>query len=166
MPRLVAMAHRVERVRGEWVRVEWVRVSAGLLLALLTTGHPAGAQSAPISATATVRGRPLMLRGIDLVTPRVPQLRLRYDGCGAGTLSLRRVGTSGQQRQLARLPVGAGDSCGLREVTIPLSAADAQDADLIVTLEQSSALLAPSIAEVVVPASVRRARPRSSVTLE
>lgn len=130
-----------------------------LLLAALGSSLPltARAQEASIFVTATVQARPLTL--VDAALTAVPgELRVRFDGCGSGALTMDVRTTEGTQRR-SRAVIEPSTTCTARSVVLRLPANLTGAGAVVVTLEQSQAMISPAFAQFVVPASalVRRA---------
>ena len=109
------------------------------------------AQNASISISATVQARPLTL--LSAFRTAVPgDLALRLDGCGNGAIVVDER-TANATRRASRVVIDASASCAARIVTLHLPTAPAAGSSLLVTLSQSDALISPSFAQFIVPAT-------------
>jgi hypothetical protein len=110
----------------------------------------ARAQSGTIMATATVLPRPLSIR--DVARSAVPgELHIRIEGCarGAVTVDARNATTT---TRTARYVIESGGPCGLRTLTVHLSAPVGGVVEYLVSLEQLEAVNSPSFSQFVVSA--------------
>ena len=159
MPRGSSQARRRPTLGGMSThrRTSWLTRSALLL------GMPAAllAQHGSITATATVLPRPLSLIAVERTTSP-GELLVRVVGCAAGTLTVD-TRTEVTLQRSARVAIGAGRDCGPRSIPLTVAAGASTPLEFIVSLEQSDALLAPSVTQVVIPATVSRRTTRSAL---
>ncbi|MES3034993.1 MAG: hypothetical protein V4813_13425 [Gemmatimonadota bacterium] len=135
---------------------------AGLTLLCVAAARPASAQST-IVATATVVGRPLMLRGVTIVGEPAT-LRVMVDGCGRGALTVDGRSPVAGMTRVHRQLVPASPRCERRELLVTLpSALRGDEAAWEVALVQDDGLLAPSVSQIVLSAGATRAAARSSL---
>lgn len=121
----------------------------------------AQAQAGSIIATARVLPRPLSL--VDASRTAVPgELRVRVDGCASGALTVDARGARAVVRT-TRVVLDASSGCGIRTLSIQLATAPADTREYLVSLEQSDAMLSPSFAQFIVPASATLGTARSSL---
>lgn len=128
----------------------WLARSALLL------GMPAAlmAQNGSITATATVLPRPLSLLTVAR-TASPGELLVQVVGCAAGTLTVD-TRTEAALHRSARVAIGAGRDCSPRRIPLQVAVGAGTPLEFIVSLEQSDALLAPSVTQVVVPVAPSR----------
>jgi hypothetical protein len=121
----------------------------------------AQAQAGSIIATARVLPRPLSL--VDASRTAVPgELRVRVDGCASGALTVDARGDRSVVRT-ARVVLEASTGCAIRTLSIQLTRAPADTRDFLVSLEQSDAMLSPSFAQFIVPASAALGTTRAAL---
>ena len=130
-----------------------IRRTSVVLCAIAAVATPVvvRAQNASIAVSATVQSRPLTLLGA-FRTDVPGELVVRLDGCGNGAIAVdERTATA--TRRSSRVVLDASASCTARSVTLHLPTAAIGASSFLVTLEQSDALLSPSFAQFVVPAT-------------
>lgn len=129
-----------------------LRVLASVSAALCLSAATATAQNGSILASARVLPRPLSL--MDVARSAVPgELQLRIEGCGSGAVTVDSRLSGGTVRRDLRLALPATSACGPRTVAVRLVPPSAAVTDFVVSLEQSDAMLSPSFAQFVVPAT-------------
>lgn len=130
-------------------------VAMSLLGAMLV---PRGAhgQQASVLATATVVGQPLSIRTVSSGASG-SKLQVGIEGCGTGSVTVDGRRADGTQVRIVRHDFANDGRCGRRDLLLPLSHRDsAQFLRFDVRLTQTDALLAPSLAQVVVNAAALR----------
>lgn len=139
------------------------RAAAGALALVCAMSSTVSAQQAAIITTATVQGRPLVLQSVSVVRgTQGPRLRIRVDGCGAGTISVTTGTTTsaradaGTRRDHALQPDTPG--CAPRDLLLDVLD-DAGLQELVVTLRQDDRFGTPAFAQVrIAGAALRAAR--------
>lgn len=122
----------------------------GLLLVGIATPYVSHAQDGSVAATATVIGRPLMLRTV-AATARPALLRVRLDGCGSGAIIVEARDADGQVARSSRVQVEASATCAARDILLPLLRGDdAGVTQFEVSLSHSNALVSPAFQQFVV----------------
>lgn len=130
-------------------------VAMSLLGAMLVPGGAHG-QQASVLATATVVGQPLSLRTVSSGASG-SRLQVGIEGCGTGSVTVDGRRADGTQVRIVRHDFANDGQCGRRDLLLPLSHRDsAQFLRFDVRLTQTDALLAPSLAQVVVNAAALR----------
>ena len=129
------------------------RATSRVLCAAVALLAPAvvRAQNSSIAISATVQARPLTLLGA-FRTAVQGELLVRLDGCGNGAIAVDER-TATVTRRSSRVVLNASANCTTRMVTLHLPSAAPSVSSFLVTLEQSDALISPSFAQFVVPAT-------------
>ncbi len=133
-----------------------------MLVGAAGTPQDAESQQASIVAVARVLDRPLSLRTVTSAAGGA-ELHVGIDGGGAGTVTVQGRRADGSLVPIARRELDADGHAGRRDLVLPLVHRDsAQIVHFEIRLSQSDALLAPSMAQVVISAAATRTSSRSA----
>lgn len=117
--------------------------------------HVAYGQNATVAATARVVPRPLTI--LDIVRTAVPgELRVQFAGGGSGTVTIEARTLDARVYRAARANLDPTSDGSHRAVTLRLTGDNAQVREYLLTLEQSDAVLAPAVLQIVIPAASLR----------
>ncbi len=136
------------------------------LMALSAAALPgvAYAQDVTIAATARVVPRPLTV--LDIARSAVPgELRVLFSGGGRGTVTIEARTVDARVYRAARADLDPTTDGRRRAVTLRLSGDDAQVREYLLTLEQSDAVLAPAVVQIMIPAASLRTSARVALSL-
>ena len=137
--------------------------AAILCAAVMLLPRHAHGQLAAIGASAQVVGQPLSLRTVTSSASGA-ELAVTLEGCGAGTITVEGRRSDGTMVRVTRQELTGTGDCQRRQLLLPLVHRDsAQLLRFEVRLTQTDAVLAPSLAQVVISAAATRTGTRNTL---